>query len=106
VEYYIIINDDAIPELIGSDEHEPDDELITHTLALTVISPIPSFKRLKDSNLITYKLVGDQLGSVEVVDVEDVLCLVGRVRDPRGDWYVVDRTTVIGKVNIVDSVMA
>jgi hypothetical protein len=107
VEYFLILDGDVIAELICHDDELEaiNDEPLTSTLALAVISPIPSFKRLRDSNLITYKLIGDRLGSMEVVDVEDVVCLVGRVRDQR-DWYVVDRTTVVGKVNFVDSVIS
>jgi hypothetical protein len=76
-----------------------------NTLALAVVSPIPSFKRVKDANLITYELTGDRLGPVEVIDVRDLVCLVGRLRDHRGSWYVVDRTTVGGRIDLADSAM-
>lgn len=108
MEYFLIIDDDELLELVGIDEDHSaidDEEPPTKTLALAIISPIPSFKRLKDCNLITYKLIGDQLGPVEVVDVGDLTCLVGRVRDQEGMWYVVDRTTVVGRVDFVNSVM-
>jgi hypothetical protein len=108
VEYFLIINDDELPELISADEDPniPDDaELPTTTLAFAVISPIPSFKRLKDCNLITYKLVGDRLGPMEVVDVDDLVCLVGRARDHEQNWYVVDWTTVVGNVDFMNLVM-
>jgi hypothetical protein len=106
VEYFLIINNDELLDLIDFDQQSIDDEeLPTTSLALAVISLIPSFKRLKDCNLITYKLIGDRLGPVEVVDVENLECLVGRVSDHGGNWYVVDRTTVVGKVDFVNSVM-
>jgi hypothetical protein len=73
-------------------------------LALAIISPIPLFQRLKDCNLITYELVGGWLGPVEIVDVQDIVCLVRRVQDHVGRWYVVDRTSVVGKIDFANSV--
>lgn len=108
MEYFLVLDSEAVAELVGLEEDEEnnmahEDEMSPKTLALAVISPIPAFKRLKDSNLVTYELVGGRLGPVEVVDVEDVLCLVGRVQAPAGDWYIVDRTAVVGKIDFADA---
>ncbi|KAH7338737.1 hypothetical protein B0J17DRAFT_717186 [Rhizoctonia solani] len=86
-EYFVILDGEVVAELIGHDEQENEvdiEEYATKTLAFAVISPIPSFKLLKDCNLVTYELVGGNLGSVEIVDVADVICLVGRVQDHTG----------------------
>lgn len=106
VEYFLVLDGEVITELIGRDKPHDRYAIDGHeALALAVISPIPSFKRLKDCNLITYALVGDRLGPVEVVDVEDVVCLVGRVQDNTGSWFVVDRTSVVGRMDFVDSLI-
>jgi hypothetical protein len=100
----------TIPELITwgkGDDSDVADETGAHvqTLALAISSLIPSFKRLKDCNLATYDLVGDRLGPVEVVEVGDVVCLVGHVQDYAGHWYIVDRTSVVGRIDFVNSLM-
>jgi hypothetical protein len=108
VEYFLVLDADVIAELIDLDQErdtisEDDSLMLTETLALAVISPIPSFKRLNDCNLVTYELPRGRLGPVEIVDVEDVICLVGRVQDHASHWYIVDRTTVVGQIDFVNS---
>lgn len=109
MEYFLVFDAQVIADLIGLDDrgHDDTDEdgAPAETLALAVISPIPAFKRLKDCNIVTYELVGGRLGPVEVVDVGDVVCLVGRVQDHAGNWYIVDRTSVVGKIDFADSLM-
>jgi hypothetical protein len=108
VEYFLIIDDHALPELLSIDEDQNDTDtkdLPTETLTLVVVSPIPSFKQLSDCNLITYKLIGDRLGQMEIIDVDNLVCLVRHVKDHAGNWYVVDQMTIVGKVDFVNSVM-
>ncbi|EUC56560.1 transposase family Tnp2 protein [Rhizoctonia solani AG-3 Rhs1AP] len=107
VEYFLILEADFILDLLGIDQDDidPEDEPIAENLALAVIAPIPSFKRLKDCNLITYNLVGGRLGATELVDVTDLVCLVGRVRGLDGHWFIVDRTTAVGKLDFVNTVI-
>ncbi|CUA76247.1 RNA-directed RNA polymerase L [Rhizoctonia solani] len=102
VEYFLILEGDFILELLGLEEGDidaDDQDQFPETIALAVISPIPSFKRLNDCNLITYNLVGGKLGTTELVDVQELDCLVGRVRDLGGRWFIVDRTTAVGKID-------
>ncbi|KAG8686560.1 hypothetical protein FRC11_008766, partial [Ceratobasidium sp. 423] len=107
MEYFLILNDDLVLNLLGLNDDDIDitEEPFTETLALAVISPIPSFKRLNDCNLVMYDLTGGKLAPQEVVDMWDLDCLVGWVRDLGGHWYIVDHMTVVGNLEFVNSVM-
>ncbi|KAG8695991.1 hypothetical protein FRC11_001058, partial [Ceratobasidium sp. 423] len=89
VEYFLILEANFIARLIAANEEDgandgDEGSPLAKTLAVAIISPIPAFKCLKDCNLITYELPGGWLGLVEVVDIEDVMCLVGHVQDHAG----------------------
>ncbi|KAG8709714.1 hypothetical protein FRC11_005274 [Ceratobasidium sp. 423] len=108
VEYFLILEADIVLDLLALEDTDidvDDDNQLMETVALAVISPVPSFKRLKDCNLITYDLVGGNLGPTELVDVGELVCLVGRVRDVAGHWFIVDRTSAVGKLDFVNSVL-
>jgi hypothetical protein len=113
VEYFLILGGDVIKQLVGlkddqdamdTDTMDMDKEHeLTKTLALAIISPIPSFRWLRDCNMITYRLARSQLGPAEVVDIEDVMSLVGHMQDHTGHCYVVDRTSTVGKIDFANS---
>ncbi|KAG8759151.1 hypothetical protein FRC11_002437 [Ceratobasidium sp. 423] len=107
MEYFLILDDDLVLNLLGLNDDDIDvtEELFTETLTLTIISPIPSFKRLNDCNLVTYNLTGGKLAPQEVVNMWDLDCLVGHIRDLGGHWYIVDHMTVVGNLEFVNLVM-
>lgn len=72
-------------------------------LVLAVISPVPTFKRDAESNMVRYQLNAGRHAPPEIIDVKDVDCLVGHARTPQGDWYVLDRTSVVGRVNFLET---
>ncbi|KAG9079133.1 hypothetical protein FS749_008795 [Ceratobasidium sp. UAMH 11750] len=79
--------------------------LIIDPIIVSVIRPIPLFSLLRDSNVITYKLPSNKLAAPEIVGVDDIVCLVGRVEAPDGAWYITDRNSIIGRVDLVDELL-
>lgn len=71
-------------------------------LVLAVISPIPTFKKHAESNMVHYRLNSGRHAPPEIIDASDVDCLVGHARTLQGDWYLLDRTSVVGRVNFLD----
>lgn len=102
VEYFLVVNADIIQELA---DHNDTPAPPTNPVVLAVISPIPSFKCHPDCNLISYKLPNNKLANPELVDTANLECLVGRVQARDQTWYVVDRTTVVGRLDMVNSVL-
>ncbi|QRV80042.1 hypothetical protein RhiJN_08057 [Ceratobasidium sp. AG-Ba] len=79
-------------------------------LALALVSPIPHLKRIREygADLVQYKLSGRALGYAEVIDVNDIACLVGRftVPIPEPASYIVDRETIVGRLDLLDDLIA
>ncbi|QRV81791.1 Transposase family Tnp2 protein [Ceratobasidium sp. AG-Ba] len=79
-------------------------------LALALVSPIPHLKRVREcgADLVQYKLSGRTLEHTEVIDVNDIACLVGRftVPIPEPASYIVDRETVVGRLDMLDDLIA
>ncbi|KAG9084992.1 hypothetical protein FRC06_003777 [Ceratobasidium sp. 370] len=99
VEEFIIIDVEFLQELYGlADASIPP----LHPIALAAIAPIPNLRRHADSGLIEYKLTSGKLGSIEIVNVRDIECLVGRITTPTNASYIVDRTTVVGRLDMLD----
>ncbi|KAG9124844.1 hypothetical protein FRC07_010018 [Ceratobasidium sp. 392] len=73
-------------------------------LVIAVISPIPHYKRVKEGDLVEYTLTSGKLARPEIVDVRDIDCLVGRFTTggTLQRRYVVDRTTVVGRLDMLD----
>ncbi|KAG8731467.1 hypothetical protein FRC10_001699 [Ceratobasidium sp. 414] len=65
-------------------------------------APDPNLRRNADSDPIEYKLTSGKLGSIELVDANDVECLVGRITVPTHASYIIDRTTVVGRLDVLD----
>ena len=62
-----------------------------------------AFKRFPESGLVQYKLLPlGKLGHPKIIDAQDVGRLVGRVTTPLNTRYVVERTTVVGQLNMLD----
>lgn len=85
-------------------ENSPSPYLRPHVLA--IISPIPRFSKVADGAFVRYKLnSNDALASPEVIDANDVLHLVGCVCDREGRWSIVDRETIVGRLDVMESVV-
>ncbi|KAG8769521.1 hypothetical protein FRC12_004906 [Ceratobasidium sp. 428] len=76
---------------------------ILDPLVVAVIRPVPAWSLLRDANLITYNLSGDKLANPEIVAADDIVCLVGRVQARDGAWYIADRHTIVGQLDLVDA---
>ncbi|QRV74283.1 Transposase family tnp2 [Ceratobasidium sp. AG-Ba] len=100
VEMFIVVDTDFLQDVCELNNVTPP----LCPIVLSVISPIPNLKLHTDAKLIEYKLIGKDLASVEVVDASDIDCLVGRYKAPKPDraLYVVDRTTVVGRMDMLD----
>ncbi|QRV80885.1 Transposase family tnp2 [Ceratobasidium sp. AG-Ba] len=74
-------------------------------LVLAAISPIPSFKRDADSGMVRFDMPNKQHAPPEIVDVSAIECLVGRARasSPNRTWYIVERSTIVGNINMLDT---
>ncbi|KAG9078038.1 hypothetical protein FRC06_008559 [Ceratobasidium sp. 370] len=74
----------------------------TDPVIIAILSPFVALKQFAESGLIEYKLAsGGKLAPAEIADVNDIDCLIGRVRTASAS-YVVDRTTVVGRLNQLD----
>ncbi|KAG9079252.1 hypothetical protein FRC06_007861, partial [Ceratobasidium sp. 370] len=60
---------------------------------LAVVSPFPALKRIAESELIEYKLTAGKLAQAEIVDVQDIDSLIGRIKISSAS-YVIDHTTI------------
>lgn len=88
VEYFLVLDAQTIADIIGGAEEDngediDEDDPHARTLALAVISPIPSFKRLRDCNLVTYKSSSENaLGQLRLSTMScasSVVCKTTRV---------------------------
>ncbi|KAJ1302557.1 hypothetical protein OPQ81_002874 [Rhizoctonia solani] len=59
----------------------------------------------RDADLVEYRLASGNYAGPEVVDVTKIDCLVGRVMTELGDNYVVERTSIVGHMDILDAVI-
>ncbi|CAE6484279.1 unnamed protein product [Rhizoctonia solani] len=100
VEYFLVLDADFIQSLYPDETPPP--ALFLHPHALALVSPIPHFYTV-GHNFIRYKLNNGKLQRPEVVDASAILKLVGRVHD-RGLWHIVDRTTIVGELDMMESV--
>ncbi|KAG8678196.1 hypothetical protein FRC09_020035, partial [Ceratobasidium sp. 395] len=74
-------------------------------LILAAVSPLPTFKHVKAANMVQFTLTGGNLATPEIVNANSIDCLVGRVRTQHGAWYVVERANVVGRMDLLDSMM-
>jgi hypothetical protein len=70
---------------------------------LAIVSPFPQLRYHSNADLVEYRLTSGNYASAEVVDATSIDCLIGRVED-RGS-YVVERTSVVGRMDILDAVV-
>jgi hypothetical protein len=100
VGHFIVIDTDFLQEL--SDKCTTPVPFL-NPIVLAAICPVLAFKRSPDCPLIQYKLLpGGKLVHPEIVDARDIGCLVGRVTTPLRTMYIVDRTTVVGRLDMLD----
>ncbi|CAE6388809.1 unnamed protein product, partial [Rhizoctonia solani] len=74
-----------------------------HRIILAVITPFVQLGYHRDADLVEYRLASGNYAGPEIVDVTKVDCLVGRVMTELGDNYVVERTSVVGQMNLLDA---
>ncbi|KAG8725154.1 hypothetical protein FRC09_007143 [Ceratobasidium sp. 395] len=74
-------------------------------LILAAVSPLPTFKHVSAANMVQFTLTGGNLATPEIVDANNIDCLVGRVRTQHGAWYVVERANVVGRMDMLDAMM-
>lgn len=77
--------------------------LITDPIVLAVVSPMQAFKRCTDIDLVQYKLQSGKLANPEIIDANDVICLIGRVKTNIKTMYIADRSTVIGRLDMLNA---
>ncbi|QRV81550.1 Transposase family tnp2 [Ceratobasidium sp. AG-Ba] len=100
VELFVVIDANFLQEVAGAANLIPR----LDPLVLALVSPIPYLKRHHDANLVEYKMVGQNFITSELIDVRDIDCLVGRYKAfrPNQALYIVDRTTVVGRMDVLD----
>lgn len=79
--------------------------LFLEPVILAIVSPVPKFEKLRDADLVRYKLPGNKLAKPEVIDAKDIDCLIGRVHAPDGYLYIVDRRTVVGRLHTLEGLV-
>lgn len=100
-EQFIVINTNFLKELsdIGSRLIPP-----TNPIVLAVVSPMLAFRHCTDINLVEYKLqAGGKLVNPEIIDAKHVTCLVGRIKTNICMSYIADRSTVIGRLDMLNA---
>ncbi|KAG9077563.1 hypothetical protein FS749_010539 [Ceratobasidium sp. UAMH 11750] len=101
-EQFIIIDNDFLQNLAS------DLDIIVpfiEPIVLAIVSPIPTFSRTHDHNLINYRLSGGQLANPEVIDTNDIERLIGRIQASDRTWSIVDRSTVVGRIDMLESMV-
>lgn len=103
VEFFVVIDTEFLQELFAG-ENSPSPYLRPHVLA--IISPIPRFSKVSEGAFVRFELnANGTLASPEIIDANDVLHLIGRVCDRDGRWSIVDRETVVGRLDMMESVV-
>ncbi|KAG9122347.1 hypothetical protein FRC07_001330 [Ceratobasidium sp. 392] len=97
IQRFVIVDANFLQDI--TDQAAP----ILDPLAVAVIQPIPAFSLLKDANLVTYTLPGNKLANPEIVAADDIVCLVGRVQARDDTWYIADRHTIVGRLDLVEA---
>ncbi|QRV91937.1 Transposase family tnp2 [Ceratobasidium sp. AG-Ba] len=102
VEQFIVVDTDFLQEVITQAGYlnPPLEPLI-----LAVISPIPTFKKNREPGMVQFDMPNNRHAPPEIVDVSAIECLVGRARtpSPNGTRYIVERSTIVGNVNMLDT---
>ncbi|QRV85537.1 Transposase family Tnp2 protein [Ceratobasidium sp. AG-Ba] len=104
VEHFIVIDTNCLQDII-----EAAGRLIPlpEPLLLALVSPIPFLKSVREfgANLVQYRLAANgTLARSEIIAASDIECLVGRftVPDPHKASYIVDRETIVGRVDMLE----
>ncbi|KAG9125491.1 hypothetical protein FRC07_007398 [Ceratobasidium sp. 392] len=74
-------------------------------LVLAVISPIPYLRYSALSGTTEYGLRAGNYVSPEIIDATKVDGLVGRVKTPLGESYILQRDTAVGQMDMLDKVI-
>jgi hypothetical protein len=100
VELFLVVDADFLQEICEAGNVIPP----LDPVVLAAVSPIPHLKKHNDANIIEYKLLGQNLGGFEIVDATDIDCLIGRYKTPQPSkaQYIVDRTTIVGRMDMLD----
>ncbi|KAG8725988.1 hypothetical protein FRC12_023826 [Ceratobasidium sp. 428] len=101
VEQFIVIDADFLQEFY---EGECPAAPFLDPIVVAVISPIPTFTKLEDGAVIEYQLNSGKLAGPEIVDVADIRCLIGRARDHEGHRYIIDRQTLVGRLDMAEGI--
>ncbi|QRV85581.1 Transposase family tnp2 [Ceratobasidium sp. AG-Ba] len=101
-EVFIVIDTDFIQDVCDA-AGIPNTRL--DPLILAAVSPIPTFRKNNESNMVQFELNGINLAVPEIVDVNNIDCLVGRMQTHKGDRYIVERSNVVGRMNLLDTMM-
>jgi hypothetical protein len=73
-------------------------------IIVAALLPIPQTIHRPDCDLIEYRLTNGNYAAVQLIDVSRIVSLVGRVKGHNRTTYIVDRTTVVGQMNMLDAV--
>ncbi|KAF8676920.1 Transposase family tnp2 [Rhizoctonia solani] len=72
------------------------------TQVLAVIMAFPHLRYHNDADLVEYRLSSGNYAGAEVVDATKIDCLIGRITTEHQGSFVVERTSVVGQVDMLD----
>ncbi|QRV77922.1 Transposase family tnp2 [Ceratobasidium sp. AG-Ba] len=100
VEQFIVIDLDFLQELCEDNNVDPPEQ----SIVIAAVSPIPHLRLHQDAKIVEYKLINKKPLNPEIIDVRDIDCLIGRYKSakPTKAHYIVDRTTIVGRMDMLD----
>jgi hypothetical protein len=76
--------------------------LFDKPLVVAAVLPIPPLIYRPDCELVEYRLNAGNYAEVQLIDASRIVCLVGRVIAPNKTAYIIDRSMVIGQMDMLD----
>ncbi|CCO34236.1 hypothetical protein BN14_08330 [Rhizoctonia solani AG-1 IB] len=92
-EMFVVVEADLVASL-----NVPD----PRTYVIAVISAFPFLRHHNDADLIEYRLLSGNYAGAEVVDATKIDCLIGRVTTEHRGSFVLERTSVVGRMDMLD----
>ncbi|CUA70931.1 Elongator complex protein 1 [Rhizoctonia solani] len=108
VEFFVVIDTDFLEEIYNRNRRALPGPY-TRPYILAILSPIPRFKKVSVGGFVRFELNAggnnDGLASAEIIDVNDIGCLVGRLQDQSGRWSIINRETIVGRLDVLESIV-
>ncbi|CAE6454697.1 unnamed protein product [Rhizoctonia solani] len=73
-------------------------------IIVAIVSPFVQLRHIRDADLVEYRLSSGNYAGAEVVDATKIDCLIGRITTGtlRRRSFVVERTSVVGRMDMLD----